>query len=262
MRPVVIIQARMGSSRLPGKVLMPILDKPMLWHIVDRLRSRAELADIVVATSTEAGDLAIVEFCRKWEISCFAGSESDVLDRFYQAALKFGGDPIFRITGDCPLVDPHLIGRLFKLYQTRDYDHVGIACGAGAIFLEEGRFPDGLDAECFSFAALEETWKNADPSSDREHVTPYMWRVPGRFRLGFLKSGKDYSTYRWTVDNQADLEVVRAIFEALYVPGSPFGHEAVIDFLRQRPDLCKLNSSFLGQEDYESVWSPESNKGE
>ena len=160
-KPVIVIQARMGSTRLPGKVLKPIVGKPMLWHIVQRSRWIEGVTDVVVATSEHEQDEPIRTFCLKDDIAFTAGSESDVLERFYQAAVQCGGDPLIRITGDCPFIDPEVVTRLLQLYNTGQYDHVGVATGAGAIFMKDHRFPDGLDAECFSLEALEQAWYEA-----------------------------------------------------------------------------------------------------
>jgi len=257
MRPVAIIQARMGSTRLPGKVLKPILGRPMLWYIVQRIRYVPDVVEVVVATSEQPGDEPIRDFCREYGIASFAGSESDVLDRFYQAAIQYRGDPLFRITGDCPFVDPEVVARLLELYKTGCYDHVGVATGAGAIFLDGGRFPDGLDAECFSFATLERAWREATAPSDREHVTPYNWRVPGRFRVGTLKAEKDYSKLRWTVDNEADFQLVSRIYEALYQEDKPFLMADILNYLVQHPELVKMNQDFIGKEGYREIWEPE-----
>lgn len=171
-KPVVVIQARMGSTRLPGKVLKPIVGKPMLWHIVQRARWIEGVTNVVVATSEQQQDQPIRDFCLKHEIAFTAGSESDVLERFYQAAVQCGGDPLIRITADCPFIDPEVVTRLLQLYNTGQYDHVGVATGASAIFMKDRRFPDGLDAECFSFNALEQAWYEAQEPDEREHVTP------------------------------------------------------------------------------------------
>lgn len=254
MRIVAIIQARMGSTRLPGKVLKPILGRPMLWHIVQRVRWVTGVVEVVVATSDQPGDNPIQRFCREYGIASFAGSENDVLDRFYHTAVKYEGDPLIRITGDCPFVDPGVVGRLLELYGTGRYDHVGVATGAGAIFLDGGRFPDGLDAECFSFAVLERAWRGATEPSDREHVTPYMWRAPGQFRVGTLKSEKDYSHLRWTVDNESDFQLVSQAYEALYQEDKPFLMADILRYLASHPELAEINESFVGQEGYLEVW--------
>ena len=257
MRPVIIIQARMGSTRLPGKVLKPILGQPMLWHIARRLRGISSVADVVVATSASPSDQPILDFCRTQGIPVAAGSELDVLDRFYRTALQYEADPVIRVTGDCPLVDPELIERLLALYRAGDYDHVGIATGAGALFLEGGRFPDGLDAECFSFSALKQAWREATAMSDREHVTPYLWRQPERFRLDLLKSPTDYSDLRWTVDTEQDFALIVQIYAALYQENHLFLMADVLDYLEQHPELTQFNNALIGKEGYREVWDPD-----
>jgi spore coat polysaccharide biosynthesis protein SpsF len=229
----------------------------MLWHIYQRAAMTPGVARVVVATSREAGDEPVRTFCGEANLPVFAGSETDVLDRFYQAARQFQADPVIRITGDCPLVDPEVVGRLLEHYARGDYDHVGVATGAGAIFLEGGRFPDGLDAECFSFAALERTWREAVEPSDREHVTPYIWRMPGRFRLGLLLADHDYSQLRWTVDQEEDFLLISDIYAALHRKGEAFGMNEVLAYLHRRPELAAVNQSFRGQEGYAALSCPD-----
>lgn len=255
MATVAIIQARMGSTRLPGKVLKIILEKPMLWHIVDRVSKAEGVDDVVVATSDLPADEKVRHFCSDNGITCFAGNESDVLDRFYRAAQAANADTIIRITGDCPFADPMIIGKLIRQYRSGEYDHTGVATGAGALYLEQGRFPDGLDAECFSFAALEKAWKEAVDGSDREHVTPYIWRNKDIFRIGSLMCEQgDYSHLRWTVDNETDFVLVTKIYEALHAEDHIFLMDDVLRLLKSRPDLLELNSDFIGKEEYEKIW--------
>ena len=245
----------MGSTRLPGKVLKPILGRPMLWHIVHRLQFVNELKDIVVATSDLPGDEPIRQFCHTNNISCFPGSENDVLDRFYQAAQQFQGDPLIRITGDCPFVDPKILSELLILYQQSNADHAGVATGAGAIYMEGGRFPDGLDAECIRFSALEKAWREATAISDREHVTPYIWRNTEIYHCAVLKGQKDYSHLRWTVDNESDFQLVTRVYEYLFQDEKPFLMEDILHFLAHHPEIADLNRSFIGQEGYQKLWN-------
>lgn len=254
MNAIAIIQARMGSTRLPGKVLLEILGTPMLGHIVERVSLAPGVAGVVVATSDQPADAPIRAFCRERSIVFFAGSEQDVLDRFYRAAADNSADPVIRITGDCPFADPGVIGRLLALYGSGGYDHVGVATGAGAIFLEGGRFPDGLDAECFSFAALKRAWREATLPADREHVTPYIWRNKDLFRCGNLLADGDFSSMRWTVDNSADFEFATGVYAGLYRPGKPFCMTEVLDYVLAHPELAELNRSFIGQEGYRKLW--------
>ena len=254
MNAVVIIQARMGSTRLPGKVLMEILGKPMLGHIIERVRMAAGVKSVLVATSDQPADEPVRSFCAGQGIPVFSGSENDVLDRFYRAAIHSGADPVIRITGDCPLADPGVIGRLLELYSSGSYDHVGVATGAGAIFLERGRFPDGLDAECFSFATLERAWREATLPADREHVTPYIWRNKELFRCGSLPAEGDYSQMRWTVDNACDFDFISRVYEGLYRTDKPFLMADVLRYVTAHPELSQLNRDFIGQEGYRELW--------
>jgi spore coat polysaccharide biosynthesis protein SpsF len=253
MKMLAIIQARLGSSRLPGKVLQPILGKPMLWHIVDRLSQTPSIEEIVVAVPSGPKDEPLRRFCKQEGIPLFEGSEHDVLDRYYQAAKLHGGDPILRITADCPLVDPLLIQELCELYQSGKYDHVGVATGAGAENLRVGRFPDGLDGECFSFSALERAWTEATDPRDREHVTRYMWSNRQLFRCGDIKSKQPYPSLRLTVDTREDFLLVTKIYEALYSPAKPFLLDQVIDLLKQNPNLCEINRNLTEQSNYTKI---------
>jgi spore coat polysaccharide biosynthesis protein SpsF len=241
MKTMVIIQARLGSSRFPGKVLREIVGKPMLWHIVDRLKHVPSIAEIVVAVPDGAKDEPLRRFCSEQGILFWAGSEHDVLDRYYQVARMYQGDPILRITADCPLVDPVLIEDLIDLYQGGEYDHVGVATGAGAERLTEGRFPDGFDGECFSFAALERAWREATDTRDREHVTRYMWSNRHLFRCSDLKSKQPYRQLRLTVDHPDDLRLVTKIYESLYNPERPFLLADVMAFLEKNDHLFEIN---------------------
>ena len=253
MRMLAIIQARLGSSRLPGKVLQPILGKPMLWHIVNRLSQVQSIEKIVVAVPDGPKDDALRRFCQEQGIVCFAGSECDVLDRYYQAAKLHAGDPVLRITADCPLVDPALIQQLGEFYLSGKYDHVGVATGAGAGMLQEGRFPDGLDGECFSFAALERSWHEAVDPRDREHVTRYMWHNRQLFRCGDLKSQHAYPKVRLTVDTPEDFLLITRIYEALYSVDRTFSKDDVMKLLEQNPELCEINSRVAEQINYLDV---------
>jgi spore coat polysaccharide biosynthesis protein SpsF len=258
MNAVAIIQARMGSSRLPGKVLRPLAGRPMLAHIVERVAQAQGVSKVVVATSDQPADQQIVRFCADNDIACFAGNELDVLDRFYRVALAFGGDPVLRITADCPLVDPAVITELITLFHAGDYDHVGVATGAGALFADGGRYPDGLDTECMRFAVLQRAWLEATAATDREHVTPYLWRQPELFKLALLKSPVDYSSLRLTVDNEQDFDVINQIYCALYTSQRPFLLPEVLAFLDQHPQIAAANRHFVGQEGYAELWQPQS----
>lgn len=253
MNSVAIVQARMGSSRLPGKILLLLEGKPILWHVVNRVRSTPGLGGVVVATTHSVLDDPVRDFCSAAGIPCFSGSEHDVLDRFYQAASFHRADPIVRITADCPMIDPEVIEKVLSMYSTGNYDHVGVATGAGVAGEEGYRYPDGLDAECFSFAALQRAWNETTASSDREHVTPYIWRDPSRFRLGVLRPDSDYSMLRWTVDTPADFQLVERVYSVLHKPDKPFHMREVVDYLAQHPELQRINEAAIGNEGYEDI---------
>jgi spore coat polysaccharide biosynthesis protein SpsF (cytidylyltransferase family) len=256
MRTVAIIQARMGSTRLPGKTLRPLAGRPMLWHIVQRARKASGVDEVAVATSSEPTDEPIRCLCAEQDIPVISGSEEDVLDRFYKAAVYFKADPVIRITADCPFVDPVIIGRLIDLYKSVSYDHVGVAAGAGASLLGTGRFPDGLDAECVRLAALKRAWTEATDAAAREHVTFYIWRNPALFRCGVLTSETDLGHLRLTVDQEADYQLACAIYDALYSDNPGFALPDILQFLSAHPAAAETNRGLIATESYRQLLDP------
>jgi glutamate-1-semialdehyde 2,1-aminomutase/spore coat polysaccharide biosynthesis protein SpsF len=240
---VAIIQARMGATRLPGKVLAEILGQPMLWHVVNRVRMARLVDKIVVATSDKPEDDVIVEFCVENGIECFRGSETDVLDRFYQAARRLGADAVVRITADCPLIDPKTVDRVVSVYLEGEYDYVTNTI--------RYTYPDGLDVEVFSFAVLEQAWKEAHLAAEREHVTPYI-RTSGKFRVFNVENEVNIAkrNLRWTVDEPADLEFIRTVYARLGADKQAFGVSDVLELLDKEPDLTKINASITRNEGY------------
>ncbi|MDA9085119.1 glycosyltransferase family protein [Candidatus Pelagibacter sp.] len=249
---LIIIQARIGSSRLPGKVLKKILGKPILWHIVNRLSS-IKNKKIVVATSKSLKDKKIINFCKKNELDYFVGSEKNVLDRFYKAAIKFKASNIVRITGDCPLIDAKIIKRLINFYFSKKFDHVGVTTGAGVNKIKINKFPDGLDAECFSFLALKKAWSCAKTNIDKEHVTPYIWKRNKKFKIGILKAKNNYSEFRWTLDNRDDFDLINIIYKNLYKKNKIFYMDDIIKFLKKNPNISDLNKKHIGKERYKDI---------
>ena len=257
MKLVAIIQARMGSSRLPGKILKPILNKPMLLHIVERLRRVARINEVIIATSESAKDDAVCKMANDYNITWYRGSESDVLSRFYNTAQHANADHIIRITGDCPMVDPPTITKLISLYFSERIDYCGIACGAGVLTETNiNRYPDGLDAEIFSFQVLEAAHNEASSDLYREHVTPFIWKQQSRFSCSTLYAKNDYSAYRWTVDNQRDFEFVNWIYCMLYPTNKNFHMGDILALLEHYPNAAK-NKHLIGQEGYEKFWLQE-----
>jgi glutamate-1-semialdehyde aminotransferase/spore coat polysaccharide biosynthesis protein SpsF (cytidylyltransferase family) len=236
-----VVQARMGSSRFPGKTMADIVGRPMLWHVVQRVR-RARLVDnVVVATTPKTSDDEIALFCDREGIACFRGSEEDVLDRFYNAAKAIAADAVVRITADCPLIDPEVIDRVIARFQQGDCDY---CCN-----ILRYTYPDGLDTEVFSFPALEQAWREATKPAEREHVTLYF--VNGKFRVIDVVSDSPVppGKHRWTVDHPGDLEFVRGIYLELSHRG-PFGANDILQLLKERPDLATVQTQAISNEGY------------
>jgi spore coat polysaccharide biosynthesis protein SpsF len=245
MQTIAFVQARMGSTRLPGKVLEPLAGRPVLARIVERLRVAPGVDEVVVLTSERERDGAIVELCRAEGVRCLQGSEQDVLDRFHRAAEKLGAGRIVRATADCPLIDPEVVGLLLELAAAQP-EAAYAAVATGAIEAQAGyrRYPDGLDAETFSAGMLAAAWGEAVDPYEREHVTPFIWRRPERFPVAVLEAEEDLGEERWTIDYPADLELVRALYERLQDGhDKPFGFREVLAALRREPELRRLNAA-------------------
>ena len=240
MHTVAIVQARMVSTRLPGKILKPLAGKPALWHLINRLGYCKRLDQAVIATTTEEEDDVVEQFCRVHDVPCFRGSEEDVLDRYYQAAKTFNADPIVRITADCPVIDPTIVDEVVEGYSKGNFDVYGLG----------GEFPDGLDCGLFSFWTLEDTWKHATLPSEREHVGPYMGKHPEKYRIGRYEKFKGLGHHRWTLDEQADLRSLEAVFDRLYRPGKIFFTQEILDLLEKEPQLMEINAGIIRNEGY------------
>lgn len=238
----VIVQARMGSTRLPEKVMKNIMGKPMLWHVMNRLRHSKKLQDAIIATTDSKEDEVILEFARKNKIKSYAGSEDDVLDRYYQAAKKYSVKVIVRITADCPLIDPEVVDNLIKQFENGSYDYISNNI--------EPTYPNGIDVEVFSFEALRKSWKEARMASEREHVTPYIKKNPDIFLILNVRSKKDYSYMRWSVDKERDLEFVREVYKRLYNKKKTFAMNDVIRLLKKNPELMNINKGTARNEGY------------
>lgn len=237
MRTVAIVQARTGSTRLPGKVLLPLAGQPMLARVLRRVQRAAGVDEVVVATTRLPADDGLVELCARLQVRCWRGCELDVLDRYYEAARAFQADVLIRITSDCPLIDPELIGQAVVQYQARQ---------PGLDYLATHEFPRGLDVEVFSHAALERAWRGATDPAWREHVTLFLYRHPEQFHLAELRCPQDLSALRWTVDTPEDFELVRRVYEH-------FGHDEfswgeVVALLHARPEWTALNQAVRQKE--------------
>lgn len=235
-RVVIILQARMGASRFPGKPLKKVLDRPLLSYQVERLRRCRFVDEIVVATTINQEDAQIVNCCDLENIPCFRGSEQDVLDRYYQAATFYHSDCIVRITGDCPLIDPEIVDQVVECYLDffPKYDYISNVL--------ERTFPRGLDVEVFSYALLEKAAKEAKNQQDREHVTSFFYTNPKRFSLGMVKQKMDQSFHRWTVDTSEDFELITRILTTLYPKNPLFKTKDILKALDKNPEWMKLNA--------------------
>lgn len=232
----------MGSTRLPGKVLLRTCGKPLLQHQVERVRRSATIDRLVVATSSDPSDAPIQALCDALGVDVFRGSLHDVLDRMVQAARPHAPQWLVRLTGDCPLTDPDVIDRVVRACREPGVDYASNALNP--------TWPDGLDVECMRFAALEEAWREARKPSEREHVTPFLHTQPQRYRLREVRHDPDLSSLRWTVDDPADFVFVSQVFEHLYAARPDFGMDDVLRLLAERPELAAINGGTLRNAGY------------
>jgi spore coat polysaccharide biosynthesis protein SpsF len=230
---IAIIQARMGSTRLPGKALMDMEGRTVLARVVSRLRRATRIDEIAVATTNSADDDVIVRECSRLNISSFRGSENDVLDRYYQAARVFTADAVVRITSDCPVIDPGLVDETIGLFLRKQADYTSNTFSP--------IYPRGLDVEVFTIAALEKAWRDARKPYEREHVTPYFYEHPELFQLVSLRGQVDHSRYRWTLDTAEDLALLRTIY-ARFGGKDDFSWCEIIQLMEREPELAELNS--------------------
>ena len=242
MRKVAIIQARSTSTRLPGKCLLRLYSKTVLEHIIDRLKRVPSLDGICVATTANDGDDAIVETARKAGTSVYRGSEEDVLDRFYQAARQERADVICRITSDDPLKDPGVIEKVMQEFLNNGCDYASNTL--------KPTYPEGIDVEVFSRGALEKAWREGKLPSEREHVTPYIWKHPKLFKLISVEYDKDLSKLRWTLDYAEDWVFIQQVYDFLYPDDKAFFMKDVLRLLEERPYLKNINAGIIRNEGY------------
>ena len=231
-----IIQARVSSSRLPGKVQKYILGKPMILHEIERLRKSKYIDQTVLATSREKSDDTLMGLCQENAIELFRGSLDDVLDRYYQCASLYQPEHIVRITGDCPLLDWNVVDAVIRKHLTEKNDYTSNTLQVS--------YPDGLDVEVMRYDALEKAWNEAELPSEREHVTQYLIKHPEFFKQGNLRYRQDLSVLRWTVDEPEDFQFVTKVYEELYRKNAEFTMQDVLDLLNNQPELLKINNDF------------------
>ncbi|MGV8026799.1 MAG: cytidylyltransferase domain-containing protein [Anaerolineaceae bacterium] len=236
-RIVAIIQARMGSSRLPGKVLRDIYGKPMLEWVVERARKASMLSEVAVATTIDQSDDMLEQVCANLCVSCLRGSVFDVLDRYYQAARQCEADVIVRLTADCPLIDPGLIDLVVTRFLEEKVDFAANRLPPPY----ERTYPIGLDVEVVAFTALERAWKEAIASHEREHVLPYLYDTPGRFKILVVDYERNLGNYRWTVDTQPDLRFIQEV--VAHLPDKEnFSWLDVLKIVEENPQLSEINA--------------------
>ena len=235
MKVVAIIQARMGSTRLPGKIMKEILGKPVILWDLDRISLSKLIDEIVVAIPYGKENDVIVDTIKEYndKIVITRGSENDVLDRYYQAAVQANADVVVRITSDCPLIDPVVIDNVIEQFLDNDCDYCSNSLTR--------TYPRGLDTEVFSFKSLEEAWKEAKKDHEREHVTPYIIENPDKFKLLNVANGIDLSHLRWTLDTKDDFEFISAIYKRIFQKKQLFLIDDVLELLDKEPELIDIN---------------------
>jgi spore coat polysaccharide biosynthesis protein SpsF (cytidylyltransferase family) len=236
MEIVGIVQARLGSTRLPGKVLMDLAGQSVLARVIGRAGQAKTLGKLVIATTDLAADDPIAHTCQRQGWNCFRGSEQDVLDRYYRAALAYSAEAVVRITADCPLIDPEIIDLIVADFLNQHVDY--------ATNDFPPTYPRGLDAEVFTVTALARAWKEARESHEREHVTPFLYQHRELFSVASVQAESDYSGYRWTLDTPEDLQLVREIYERLG-GRNDFGWRQVLHLVEGSPELTAINAHVI-----------------
>ena len=234
MKVNAIVQARCGSTRLPEKVFALIDGKPLIWHVVMRLKQAKKVDEIIIATTDNARDDVIETWCRENNVLCFRGNEDDVLNRYYEASRHFPSDVVVRITADDPFKEPEVIDEVIDTLLDGDYDLVTNNFPPS--------FPEVLDCEAFYFKVLEEMEKKSEDSFEREHVTQYVYRNPDKYKIGNVACEKQLSHYRWTIDNIEDLQMVNAIYEKRHGQGTLLMEE-ILDIIEKNPEISDINAT-------------------
>lgn len=240
---IIVIQARKGSTRLPGKITMPLAGKPLLVRMVERIAAAKTSKTIVVATTTEGIDDEVEDICKEHNFNCFRGHPTDLLDRHYKTGLEYGADIVVKIPSDVPLIDPKIIDRVLQFYLSNQdkFDFVSN--------LHPATFPDGNDVEVIPMPVLESAYKEAKTPMEREHTTPFIWENPQRFRIGNVEweSGKDYSmSHRFTIDYTEDYEFIKRVYDELYGSNPDFDLNDILSLLEKQPEIYDINKKYAG----------------
>ncbi len=235
-----VLQGRMGSTRLPGKVMLPLQGKPMIQCVFDRLRRCDCIDDIIIATSLLSEDDILADHFTSQGVKVFRGSLGDPLDRYYNAAKHHQIKHVMRAMADCPFIDPDLIDQLSKIYFSGGYDFCHLI----------GEFPSGLDTTMFTYDCLEKAWNEANKKSEREHITPYITKNPNLFKIGTYEPLRGLYHHRWVVDHPKDYQFAQAVYEGLEKSSNEFGWEELVKFLEHQPKIFNLNSDIKRDEGY------------
>jgi spore coat polysaccharide biosynthesis protein SpsF (cytidylyltransferase family) len=246
LRVVAIIQARLGSTRLPGKVLIDLDGTAVLGHVISRTQRIVDVDEVAVATTSASKDDGVAEYAADHGVTVFRGDELDVLNRYRDCAREMQADVVVRITADCPLIDPELSSRVVGRYLEGDLDYVSN--------YKPPTFPDGLDTEVFSFAAIDEAQKNAERASEREHVTPYIWQHPENFRLANITQKVDHSGLCWTLDSPQDLEMMQALAAHLEMRLVDARYRDLMKVIRDHPEVAAINGEWVRNDKMESMF--------
>ncbi|MFC1546674.1 cytidylyltransferase domain-containing protein [bacterium] len=243
MKIIAVIQARLGSSRLPGKVMLKFCEKPVLQHVVNRVSTVEMLDKVIVATTKEKEDIKIKEWCDKNNVSVYQGSSNDVLDRYYKTACLFNAENIIRITADCPVIDPKVLEKIIKMHISNKADYTANTL--------TNTYPDGQDVEILSFSALKKAWEQAKLTSEREHVTPYIRKHADIFNIISVTNDINLGSKRWTLDNKEDYDFLNLLYDNLYKKNKFFGMHDILQFLEQNLEIEKINQHIKRNEGYE-----------
>ncbi|MGA3013235.1 MAG: glycosyltransferase family protein [Bacteroidales bacterium] len=249
MKVVTAIQARTSSTRLPGKVLLPLCEETLLFRMIERVRGSKLAGTIIVATSITPEDDPIEQLCLEKNILCFRGDLNDLLDRHYKLAQHYNAEAVVKIPSDCPLIDPAIIDRVigYFLQNESSYDFVSN--------LHPASYPDGNDVEIMTFKALEYAWLYATRGFEREHTTPYIWENRNIFRIGNValpNSVNYFMTHRWTIDYEEDYYFIREVFEHLFPKNPQFTFMDIMDLIETHPEIATLNKQYYGRYWYEN----------
>lgn len=233
MKVTAIVQARMGSTRLPGKILKEVNGKPLLLHQIERLMRSKLINNLIIATTLNEQDDEVVDFCRKHNIDYYRGSEDNVLERYYKTWEQYGGEAIVRLTSDCPIIDPEIVDKTIQYFLDNSYDYVSNTV--------KRTFPRGLDTEIFSSKTLKLAYEQAMLDRDKEHVTAYIYTHLTDFNIGHYKNDKDLSAYRWTVDTEEDFELIKRILEAFDGQEEKLTLNSAAKLMEENPSWININ---------------------